>query len=167
MQSINIRNGITKLGSTGCLGLTVVALVGCLQGETTSTTGPGPVTPSGSAALQGQLAFVNNRDSKTLSVVGIDGQGSLRMISTMGTANEFAGYVLGDMQVSSGEWVFMNLTAGNKVATIDPLSGATPIHEANLPVGTRPVHMYRDPTDGEIIWSMNDGDATNGDDSER
>jgi len=125
------------------------------------------VTPSGSAALQGQLAFVNNRDSKTLSVVGIDGQGSLRMISTMGTANEFAGYVLGDMQVSSGEWVFMNLTAGNKVATIDPLSGATPIHEANLPVGTRPVHMYRDPTDGEIIWSMNDGDATNGDDSER
>lgn len=167
MQPSNIRNGIIKLGSIGFLGLTLAVLVGCLQGETTSTTGPGPVTPSGSAALQGPLAFVKNSgigSENTLSVVGIDSQGNLRIISTMGAAGEFENNALGDMQVSSGEWVFVNLTAGNKVATIDPLSGATPIHEANLPTGIRPVHMYRNPTDGEVIWSMNDGDSTNGND---
>jgi DNA-binding beta-propeller fold protein YncE len=41
------------------------------------------------------------------------------------------------------------------------------VHEVNLNTGTRPVHIYRDPTDGEVIWSMNDGDsagATEGDD---
>ncbi len=34
----------------------------------------------------------------------------------------------------------MNLEAANKVATIDPLTAATPVHEANLAAGTRPVH---------------------------
>ncbi|MDX2253779.1 MAG: hypothetical protein NW202_15920 [Nitrospira sp.] len=163
MQFIDIRHDIVRYSSIGFLGLAFAALVGCLQGETTSTTAN--VAPGGSAALQGPMAFVNNRDSKTLSVVGTDTQGNLRIISTMGAAGEFENNVLGDMQVSNGEWVFVNLTAGNKVATIDPLSGATPIHEANLATRTRPVHIYRDPTDGEVIWSMNDGDATNGDDS--
>ena len=32
----------------------------------------------------------------------------------------------------------------------------------NLATGTRPVHIYRDSTDGEVIWSMNDGDNTGG-----
>lgn len=162
MQFIDIRYDIMRYGSIGFWGLAVAALVGCLQGETTSTTAT--VSPGGSAALQGPMAFVNNRDSKTLSVVGIDTQGNLRIISTMGATGEFENNVLGDMQVSNGEWIFVNLTAGHKVATIDPLSGATPIHEVNLATGTRPVHIYRDPTDGEVIWSMNDGDATNGDD---
>ena len=84
-------------------------------------------------------------------------------------AAEFGNVALGDMQFSEGEWLFVNLGAANKVATIDPLSGATPVHETNLTTGTRPVHIYRDPTDQEIIWSMNDGDnaggtATPGDD---
>ncbi|MDH5669912.1 MAG: hypothetical protein OEY86_18075 [Nitrospira sp.] len=163
MQFIDSRYDSTRFGLVGFLGLALAALVGCGQGETTATSGD--VTPNGSAALQGALAFVNNRDSKTLSVVGTDSQGNLRIVSTMGTSNEFGGNVLGDMQVSNGEWVFVNLTAGDKVAIIDPLSGATPIWEANHQTGTRPVHIYRDPTDGEVIWSMNDGDSTNGNDS--
>lgn len=166
MQLIDIRHGIMRHGSVGFLALAFAALVGCLQGETPSTTGT--VAPGGSAALQGPIAFVKNSgigSENTLSVVGVDSQGNLRIISTMGAAGEFGNGALGDMQVSSGEWVFVNLTAGNRVATIDPLSGATPIHEDNLATRTRPVHIYRDPTDGEVIWSMNDGDATNGNDS--
>ena len=168
MQLIDIRHDIMRHGSVGFLGLAFAALVGCLQGETPSTTGTGTVTPGGSAALQGPMAFVKNSgigSENSLSVVGTDTQGNLRIISTMGAAGEFGNGALGDMQVSSGEWVFLNLTAGHQVATIDPLSGATPILEDKLPTGTRPVHIYRDPTDGEVIWSMNDGDATNGNDS--
>jgi hypothetical protein len=146
---------------TGVLGLALISLASCSAGDSSTET----VTSGGSAALQGPIAFVNNRDDKTLSVLGTDTEGNLRMVSTMGTAGEFENNALGDMQASNGEWVFVNLTAGNKVSTIDPLSGATPIHEDNLPTGTRPVHIYRDPTDGEHIWSVNDGDATNGNDS--
>ena len=77
-------------------------------------------------------------------------------------AGKFENAALGDMQFSSGDWLFVNLAAANKVATIDPLTAATPVHEVNLPVGTRPVHLYRDKTDGEIIWIMNDGDNAPG-----
>jgi DNA-binding beta-propeller fold protein YncE len=56
----------------------------------------------------------------------------------------------------------VNLAAANKVATIDPLTAATPVHEANLTTGTRPVHLYRDRNDGEVIWIMNDGDNAAG-----
>lgn len=56
----------------------------------------------------------------------------------------------------------MNLAAANKVATLDPLTAATPVHEANLATGTRPVHLYRDRNDGEVIWIMNDGDNAAG-----
>ena len=78
------------------------------------------------------------------------------------TSAEFENVALGDMQFSEGEWVFVNLAAANKVATIDPLTAATPVHEVNLPAGTRPVHIYRDPNDGEVIWMMNDGDNAGG-----
>jgi hypothetical protein len=141
--------------------MALISLVSCSSGDSST----GTPTSSSSAALQGPIAFVNNRDDKTISVVGTDTQGNLKLVSTMGAAGEFGNNALGDMQLSKEDWVFVNLGAGNKVATIDPLSGATPIHEANLPTGTRPVHIYRDPTDGEVIWSMNDGDATNGNDS--
>ncbi|MDO9117094.1 MAG: hypothetical protein Q7U39_03995 [Nitrospira sp.] len=160
MRFISARKQYSTYAKTGLLGLALIGLASCSSGDSSA-----PVaTSGGSAALQGPIAFVNNRDDKTLSVVGTDAQGNLKIVSTMGSANEFEGNALGDMQVSSGEWVFVNLGAGNKVATIDPLSGATPIHEANLATGTRPVHIYRDPTDGEVLWSMNDGDATNGSD---
>lgn len=161
MKASKNRTRIITSAATAMLGLALISFSSCSSGESTSST----VAPGGSAGLSGPLAFVNNRDDKTLSVVGTDTQGNLKIVSTMGAANEFEGNALGDMQFSTGEWVFVNLGAGNKVATIDPLSGATPIFEANLATGTRPVHIYRDPTDGEVIWSMNDGDATDGNDN--
>lgn len=163
MEALNRRSYVSSV-TTGALGLALIGLAACNSGEST-TTAP---SSGGSAALQGPIAFVKNSgvgNQNTLSVVGTDTQGNLKLISTMGSAGEFENNALGDMQVSSGDWVFMNLTAGGKISTIDPLSGATPIHEANLPAGTRPVHIYRDQTDGEVIWSMNDGDATNGNDA--
>jgi DNA-binding beta-propeller fold protein YncE len=105
--------------------------------------------------------FVNNTGDKTLTSVALKGDTGNAVVGTL-PSTAFEGSALGDMQVSEGEWLFVNLGAANKVATIDPLSGAIPVHEANLATGTRPVHIYRDPTDGEVIWSMNDGDNTGG-----
>jgi len=164
MKAMKNRTTVMTSAATTMLGLALISLVSCSPGESTTPA----VTTGGSAALQGPIAFVRNRglaNQNTLSVVGIDSQGNLKIVSTMGAAGEFEGNALEDMQFSNGEWVFVNLGEGNKVATIDPLSGATPIHEDNLPTGTRPVHIYRDPTDGERVWSMNDGDRTNGNDS--
>ncbi|BCA53359.1 hypothetical protein W02_04990 [Nitrospira sp. KM1] len=101
--------------------------------------------------------FVNNTGDKTLTSVSLKGDSGNAVVGTLDAA-KFENVALGDMQFSEGEWLFMNLGAANKVAVIDPLTGATPIHEANIPTGTRPVHIYRDTTDGEVIWSMNDGD---------
>ena len=164
MKASKNRTRVITGATTAILGMALIGLVSCSSGDSSG----GTVAPGGSSALQGPIAFVNNRgigNQNTLSVVGTDTQGNLKIVSTIGTAGEFENNALGDMQVSAGEWVFVNLGAGNKVATIDPLSGATPIFEANLATGTRPVHIYRDPTDGEVLWSMNDGDATNGNDS--
>lgn len=150
--------------TTAILGMALIGLVSCSSGESTSNT----VGPGGSAGLSGPIVFVNNRgigNQNTLSVIGIDSQGNLKNVSTIGAAGEFGSNALGDMQFSNGDWVFVNIGASNSVATIDPLSGATPIHEDTLLTGTRPVHVYRDPTDGERIWSMNDGDPTGGNDS--
>jgi DNA-binding beta-propeller fold protein YncE len=119
------------------------------------------VTTGGSAALQGPMVFVNNTGDKTLTSIALKGDSDNAVINTI-AAPEFENVALGDMQFSEGEWLFVNLGAANKVATIDPLTGATPIHETNLATGTRPVHIYRDPTDGEVIWSMNDGDNAAG-----
>jgi DNA-binding beta-propeller fold protein YncE len=127
------------------------------MGETTT----GTVTTGGSAALSGPLVFVNNTGDKTLTSIAMKGDSGNAVIGTIAAA-EFEHVALGDMQFSEGEWIFINLAAANKVATIDPLTGATPVHEANLVTGTRPVHIYRDPTDGEVIWSMNDGDNAAG-----
>jgi hypothetical protein len=164
MKAGKNRTKVITDATTAMLGLALISLASCSSGDSSS----GTVAPGGSSALQGPIAFVNNRgigNQNTLSVVGTDTQGNLKIVSTIGTAGEFENNALADMQVSELDWVFVNLGAGNKVATIDPLSGATPIFEANLATGTRPVHIYRDPTDGEVIWSMNDGDATNGNDN--
>lgn len=131
------RQTYSACAATGVLGLALIGLAACSQGDSTNAT---PAS-GGSAALQGPIAFVKNSgvgSQNTLSVVGADTQGNLKLVSTMGSAGEFENNALGDMQVSNGGWVFMNLTAGGKVATIDPLSGATPIHEDNLPTRTRP-----------------------------
>src|SRR6476646_2190626 len=82
MQSIDIRHDIMKHGSIGFLGLAFAALVGCLQGETTSTTGT--VSPGGSAALQGPLVFVNNMGARTLTTVAVRGDSGNSVVNTLG-----------------------------------------------------------------------------------
>jgi hypothetical protein len=161
MNSIAIQQG----AKIGLIGLMVIGLANCSSSDSTTP----PASTSGSAALQGPLVFVNNTGDKTLTSVSLKGDSGNAVVGTIDAA-KFGNVALGDMQFSEGEWLFVNLGASNQVATIDPLTGATPTHEGNLTTGTRPVHIYRDPTEGEVIWSMNDGDnaagsATPGDDT--
>jgi hypothetical protein len=149
------HNGMYSFGMIGgLLSLALGGLVACSDGGTTNNTTEVPPT---SAGLSGPLVFVNNTGDKTLTTVALKGDSGNAVVGKIESA-EFENVALGDMQFSEGEWLFMNLGAANKVSTIDPLTGATPIHEANLATGTRPVHIYRDSTDGEVLWSMNDGD---------
>ena len=147
--------------TTGALGLALISLAACSSGDDTTAT----PTPSASAGLTKPLVFINNTGDKTLGTVKHDGDTNNQLIGTIGGNNEFQGSALGDMTSSAGDWVFVNLGAANGVGLIDPLSGATPIFETILPTGERPVHIYRDAVDGEVIWSMNDGNATTGIDS--
>ena len=158
MEALKRRSYVSCV-TTGALGLALIGLAACSSGESTSTTGT--PTPGGSAGFSGPLVFVNNTGDKTLTSVGLKGDSGNTVVNTMAAA-EFENVALGDMQFSNGDWVFVNLTAANKVATIDPLTAATPVHEVNLPAGTRPVHIYRDANDGEVIWTMNDGDDAQG-----
>ena len=89
------------------------------------------------------MVFVNNTGNKTLTSVALKGDTGNAVLGTIPSA-EFEDVALGDMQFSEGEWLFVNLGAANKVATIDPLTGATQTHVDNLATGTRPVHIYRD-----------------------
>ena len=153
MRSISHRQILTSCAKTSLLGLALIGLASCSSGESSS----GTVAPAGSAGLSGPLVFVTNTGDKTLTSVALKGDSGNAVVGTIAAA-EFENVALGDMQFSEGNWLFLHLGAVNKVATIDPLTAATPVHEVNLTTGTRPVHLYRDPTDGEIIWSMNDGD---------
>lgn len=153
---------VTKRGYSTCVaksmvGLALVALSACSQGDSTSEV----PAPGGSAGLSGPIAFVNNTGDKTLASVAIKGDSGNVVLGTIDAA-EFENAALGDMQFSDEDWIFVNLAAANKVATIDPLTAATPTHEVNLQAGTRPVHMYRDRSNGEVIWIMNDGDNAQG-----
>ena len=143
--------------TTGAIGLALIGLAACSAGDDTT----GALTAEGSAGFSGPIAFVNNAGDKTLTSVALKGDSGNAVVNTIDAA-EFENVALGDMQFSSGDWVFMNLGAANKVAAIDPLTAATPIHRANLSSGTRPVHIYRDANDGEVIWTMNDGDNASG-----
>ena len=157
MKSITTHTTVMSGAKAAMLGLAVISLVNCSSSDDTTP----QVTSGGSAALQGPLVFVNNTGDKTLTSVALKGDSGNAVLGTIASA-QFENVALGDMQFSEGEWVFVNLGATNKVATIDPLTGAQPIHETNLVAGTRPVHMYRDPTDGEVIWVGNDGDNAAG-----
>ncbi|MBH0196091.1 MAG: hypothetical protein HP494_10985 [Nitrospira sp.] len=69
MRSMINRQLLLSSAKRGVLGLALIGLAGCTAGESS----PGTVTTGGSAALQGPLAFVNNRgvgNQNTLSVVG-------------------------------------------------------------------------------------------------
>jgi YVTN family beta-propeller protein len=157
MRFISNRQIMTSCAKTSLLGLALMTLANCSSGDNTTST----TTTSSSAALQGPIVFVNNTGDKTLTSVGLRGDSGNVVLGTIAAA-EFENVALGDMQFSEGEWLFMNLGAANKIATIDPLTGAIPVHEVNLTTGTRPAHIYRDTTDGEVIWSMNDGDNAGG-----
>ena len=157
MKSILTHTTVMSGAKAAVLGLALISLVNCSSSDDTTP----QVTGGGSAALQGPLVLVNNTGDKTLTSVALKGDSGNAVVGTIDAA-KFGNVALGDMQFSEGEWVFMNLDAGNAVATIDPLTGAAPIHEANLPTGTNPVHIYRDSNDGEVIWSMNDGDEAGG-----
>jgi YVTN family beta-propeller protein len=156
MEAMKRRNYASCV-TTGALGLALISLAACNSGETTTAT----PAPGGSAALSGPMVFVNNTGDKTLTSVALKGDSGNAVVGTIDAA-EFENVALGDMQFSKEDWIFVNLAAANKVATIDPLTAATPVHEANLATGTRPVHMYRDRNDGEVIWIMNDGDNAAG-----
>ena len=178
------RNNVVSSITTGALGFAMIGLAACSSGESTPTTGT--PAPGGSAALQGAIVFVNNTGDRTLTSVALRGDTGNFVLNTLGAASApnapgvFDDKALGDMQFSEGEWLFVNTSGindgqnnnqnvGTKVAAIDPFNAATPIFRTNLTTAVRPVHIYRDPTDGEIIWSMNDGvtlnTATPGDDT--
>lgn len=163
MRSIINRQLFHSCAITGVLGLAFISLAGCSVGESPTAT----VTTSGSAALQSPLAFVKVEGSTKLAVVAHSGSAGTGVVSTM----SFSGTnPVGDMVTSQQDWIFANIPAQDGVALIDPVSGAQPIFEATLAgaglagPGDNPSHIYRDPTDPEVIWSMNDGDA-NGDDT--
>lgn len=158
MEAMKKRRYVSCI-RTGALGLALIGLAACNAGESTPTTGT--PAPGGSAGASSALVFVNNTGDKTLTSVALKGDSGNAVVGTLDAA-EFENAALGDMQFSNEDWIFVTLAAANKVATIDPLTAATPAHEVNLPVGTRPVHLYRDKTDGEVIWIMNDGDNTPG-----
>jgi hypothetical protein len=164
MRSMSHRKIMTSCAKTSLLGLALISLASCRSGDSST----GTPTSSDSVALQGPIAFVNDTRDKTLTSVGLRGDSGNAVAGTIPAA-EFENVALGDMQFSQGEWLFVDLGAANKVATIDPLTGVTPVHETNLVTDTRPVHLYRDSTDGEVIWVRNDGDnapdtTTRGDD---
>lgn len=159
MKTNKNRTRVITGAATALLGLALISLSSCSSGDSTT----GQVTTGGSAGLQGPIVFVNSAAGKSLTSVALRGDSGNAVLGTIGSA-KFEDVTLGDMQFSRGEWVFVNIFGKdsfgqpvNKVATIDPLTNALPDHELNLTVGTRPVHLYRDPTDGEIIWVMNDG----------
>ena len=166
MKATKSQTTVITSAATAMLGLALISLASCSSGDSSS----GTVTTGGSAALQGPLVFVHNSTERTTSVVALKGDTGNSVIHTMGQGvaetnhptGAYDGNAPGDMQFSEGEWVFVNVGVANGVTLIDPLSGAKPIFEDILQVGRRPVHIYRDPTDGQIIWTMIDGDATTG-----
>ncbi len=166
MKAIKNRTTVMTSAATAMLGLTLISLASCSSGDSSTPA----VTTGGSAALQGPLVFVHNTTEKTTSVVALRGDTGNSVIHTMGQGvaetnhpnGAYDGNLPRDMQFSEGEWVFVNVEAGNGVTLIDPLSGAKPIFKDILQVGRRPGHIYRDPTDGQIIWTMIEGDATTG-----
>ncbi len=157
MKSIMTHTTVTSGAKAAVLGLALISLVNCSSSDDTTP----QVAPGGSAGASSPLVFINNTGDKTLASVALKGDSGNAVVGTIPAA-EFENAALGDMQFSDGNWLFLNLAAANKVATIDPLTAATPVHESNLAAGTRPVHIYRDSNDGEVVWVMNDGDNAGG-----
>lgn len=158
----SMRARSRQLAAGAAMGMGFAALVACGGGDSNNSPAPAANSTTTSAGATKPLVFVNNTGDKTLAVIKHDGDTNNQLITTIGTKNEFKGAALGDMVASSGDWLFVNVSAANGVALIDPISGATPVFETMLDTGERPVHIYRDLSDGEVIWSMNDGNSTTG-----
>ena len=117
MKATKNRTIVMTSAATAMLGLGLISFASCSSGDSSSDQ---PTTNS-SAAAQGPMAFVNNTGDKTLASVALKGDSGNAVLGTIASA-EFESVALGDMQFSEGEWVFLNLGAANKVATIDPLT---------------------------------------------
>ena len=131
--------------------------------------GGGDSGPEANTPLSTPMALVVNQDDTTLTTIRLDGKHS-PVISTL-SLGPVQSDSIGGTAFSLGEWIFVTNTATNKVATIDPIGGLAPILESFLDVnpanplvkiGERPTRIYRDPVDKEVLWTMNDGDATTG-----
>lgn len=157
MKTNKNRTRVITGATTAILGMALIGLISCSSGDSTSST----VAPGGSTGLQGPMVFVRNTATSSLTSVALKGDSGNAVVNTI-PSTDFEGVALGDMQLSDGDWVFMNLGAAGKVAAIDPKTAATPFRKLNLATGTRPVHLYRDTNDGEVIWIMNDGDNATG-----
>lgn len=136
--------------TTSLFVIATLALAGC-GGQADLAAGAG--APAGPEAL----VFVGNSAAGAVSVIahGNDGNTILTTIP-VGSGS------IGDIMISSERHVFVNVTANNQVAAIDPIVAGEPVLKNFLPVGTKPVHGYRDPSDGTLIWTLNDGNATSG-----
>jgi YVTN family beta-propeller protein len=125
--------------------------------------------PETNSPLSTPMALVVNQDDTTLTTLRLDGKNS-PVVSTLSLGPVQAD-AIGGVTFSLGEWIFVTNTESNKVAAIDPIGALTPILETFLDVnpanplvkiGERPTRIYRDPVDKEVLWTMNDGDATTG-----
>jgi YVTN family beta-propeller protein len=112
------------------------------------------------------MALVVNQDDTTLTTLRLDGKNSPVMNTLpLGTPQSDS---IGGVTFSLGEWIFVTHMPGNRVAFIDPIGALTPILEGYLDasddprVGLRPKRIYRDPTNKEVLWVMNEGDAGQG-----
>ncbi|TKB64945.1 MAG: hypothetical protein E8D47_09630 [Nitrospira sp.] len=131
--------------------------------------GGGDSGPETNSPLSTPMALVVNQDDTTLTTLRLDGKHS-PVIGTL-SLGPVQSDAIGGVTFSLGEWIFVTNTATNKVAAIDPIGGLAPILESFLDanpanplvkIGERPTRIYRDPVDKEVLWTMNDGNATTG-----
>lgn len=146
-----MKTRVFTLARLGASLLATVAVAGCGQAAIAPST-----NDAASTGLEA-LVFVGNSGNGTVSVIshGHDGNAVLNTIPVGSGA-------VGDITISSEHHVFVNVTANNQVAAIDPVVAGAPVLKNFLPVGQKPVHGYRDPSDGTLIWVLNDANATSG-----
>ena len=151
---------LCSLGRHAAL-LTLLVLAACSAGGDSEQP---PNTP-----LTTPMALVVNQDDTTLTTLRLDGKNS-PVISTL-SLGPVQPDAIGGVAFSLGEWIFVTNSAGNRVATIDPIGALAPILEGFLTenpldirvkIGQRPTRIYRDPVDKEVLWTMNDGDPVTG-----
>ncbi len=152
---ISIGPLLRRVPCVGRLGLCWLVLLSAACGS--GGGGSPPNTP-----LSTPMALVVNQDDTTVTTIRLDGRFT-PVLNTLpiGPAQPDA---IGGISFSLGEWIFVTHTAGNRVAFIDPIGGLAPILEGYLVsttdprIGLQPKRIYRDPVDGEILWTMNEGD---------